>query len=216
MAVWPILLPHVPEGGPITVGKKASRLAGGWSPSCRVPPSWQLRLALRIARGPLEGALLAAPVALKNAKLYATTPACRPRRPPIHPSTHLPTHQPTHPVRPSVALHSIHLHSIAVYCTVLHPVQCISGTVRAVAPWPSGNRLIFLNVPLLDFEQKALQSLHDALKDEKAGSRGIRRATSGVAMGAVRLWLIMAFLTCSATACASAPNVDAAGTRSGG
>ena len=34
---------------------------------------------------------------------------------------------------------------------------------------PSGNRLIFLNVPLLDFEQKALESLHDALKDEKAG-----------------------------------------------
>ncbi|OLP78442.1 hypothetical protein AK812_SmicGene41381 [Symbiodinium microadriaticum] len=30
------------------------------------------------------------------------------------------------------------------------------------------NRLIFLNVPLLDFEQKALESLHDALKDEKA------------------------------------------------
>ncbi|CAE7405363.1 unnamed protein product [Symbiodinium natans] len=42
---------------------------------------------------------------------------------------------------------------------------------RGGAPLPegkTGNRLIFLNVPLLDFEQKALQSLHDALKDEKA------------------------------------------------
>ncbi|CAE7704506.1 unnamed protein product [Symbiodinium pilosum] len=32
----------------------------------------------------------------------------------------------------------------------------------------TGNRLIFLNVPLLDYEQKALRNLHDALKDEKA------------------------------------------------
>jgi len=42
---------------------------------------------------------------------------------------------------------------------------------RGGTPAPEGkpgNRLIFLNVPLLDFEQKALQSLHDALKDEKA------------------------------------------------
>lgn len=42
---------------------------------------------------------------------------------------------------------------------------------RGGTPAPEGkpgNRLIFLNVPLLDFEQKALESLHDALKDEKA------------------------------------------------
>ena len=34
-------------------------------------------------------------------------------------------------------------------------------------PGKTGNRLIFLNVPLLDFEQKALDALHEALKNEK-------------------------------------------------
>ena len=42
---------------------------------------------------------------------------------------------------------------------------------RGGAPAPqgkTGNRLIFLNVPLLDSEQRALKALHDALKGEKA------------------------------------------------
>eukprot|EP00438_Fugacium_kawagutii_P003714 Skav228315 [mRNA] locus=scaffold3342:55398:56544:+ [translate_table: standard] len=45
----------------------------------------------------------------------------------------------------------------------------------------SGNRLIFLNVPLLDFEQKALDKLHEALKNEKALAPG------GTMPGYVRL-----------------------------
>ena len=44
--------------------------------------------------------------------------------------------------------------------------QCyVANRTLGLSP---GNRLIFLNVPLLDFEQRALRSLHDALKDEKA------------------------------------------------
>lgn len=45
----------------------------------------------------------------------------------------------------------------------------------------TGNRLIFLNVPLLDFEQKALDKLHEALKNEKALAPG------GTMPGYVRL-----------------------------
>lgn len=36
----------------------------------------------------------------------------------------------------------------------------------------SGNRLIFLNVPLLDFEQAALNKLHEALKNENTLAPG--------------------------------------------
>lgn len=55
---------------------------------------------------------------------------------------------------------------------------------RGGAPAPqgkTGNRLIFLNVPLLDFEQKALDKLHEALKNEKALAPG------GTMPGYVRL-----------------------------
>ncbi|CAE7229121.1 unnamed protein product [Symbiodinium sp. CCMP2592] len=73
------------------------------------------------------------------------------------------------------------LHSSDVLAQALHeftlPPEVVlfepsaSDIHRGGTPAPEGkpgNRLIFLNVPLLDFEQKALQSLHDALKDEKA------------------------------------------------
>ena len=71
------------------------------------------------------------------------------------------------------------------------PSHCVGVKVRAILPFcrltlkksysvmylydlfvSPGNRLIFLNVPLLDFEQKALDKLHEALKGEKALAPG--------------------------------------------